>query len=362
MPYTVMQEYMGYFDAIRKGTARNNVTIAAALSDIGSSPATLVLTMAGDGVWTLSANTTIPANVTLLIPPGVTVFRATGVTLTLNGPVLAHQPNWETGPGITVRNTTAPIEMSAMKTSALTVNTPLGAQGLLVTTPGLSPAPSVGLNTGLSGGNNIPFITLYRDPAVTADNWVISNNLNFQFSVSHAGQAARLAVTDQGTWIGDNTITPNPSHMLQLAVGDAFMPGGGPWGNSTSDARLKKNVSDFTMGLAVAVQLVSKYYEYNGLGDTVDDGKQYVGFIADDLVAIVPHMVGHDTTRKLHPDDPTTTDFYTTNEGSLVHILLNAVKELATRVEALEAVMVTTRGAGESEESAEPRAPRRRHS
>jgi hypothetical protein len=105
------------------------------------------------------------------------------------------------------------------------------------------------------------------------------------------------------------------------------MPGGGPWLNSSSDARLKQNISLFTDGLNVALRLTPKWYEYNGLGGMPKDGRRYVGFVAQDVLEVAPYMVGVDPDRKLHPEDAATTEVYTMHEAALPHILLNAIQE-----------------------------------
>src|SRR4030095_13639798 len=96
-------------------------TLAAALAGIGSSPSILVVTFAGDGIWTLASSLTIPSHVTLWIPPGVTINRASGVTLTLSGPLVSFGTAWETGPGTTVRSLGAFLEMNRINARHLLV-------------------------------------------------------------------------------------------------------------------------------------------------------------------------------------------------------------------------------------------------
>src|SRR5580704_1647263 len=73
--------------------------------------------------------------------------------------------------------------------------------------------------------------------------------------------------------------------------GGAEMPGGGMWGNSSSDARVKKDIKDFHPGLAELVRLHAVRYKYNGLGGTQDDGHEFVGVIAQELEKVMPEMV-----------------------------------------------------------------------
>jgi hypothetical protein len=65
------------------GGALNSTTINAALTAIGASAKTLVLT---PGDWAMSASITVPANVVLKMQPAAKIVRSSG-TLTINGPV-----------------------------------------------------------------------------------------------------------------------------------------------------------------------------------------------------------------------------------------------------------------------------------
>jgi hypothetical protein len=75
-----------YIDALGEygsGTAYTQSTIEAALTAIGTTnKATMLLR---PGTWAVTANLTIPANVTLKIPAGAVLSVATGKTLTING-------------------------------------------------------------------------------------------------------------------------------------------------------------------------------------------------------------------------------------------------------------------------------------
>jgi hypothetical protein len=360
MPHMVAQEHMGYVDALRYGTARNNTTLAAALSAIGSSPATLVVTFAGDGVWTLSANLTVPATVTLLIPQGVTLFRSTGVTLTVNGPILSHSSTWETGPGTTSRGVGAPMEMSAIKSALVQVSSSPSVGGFQFSTAGVTPSPGFTMTTGISGSDIVPFFNLVRDPSTPTSNWVISNNLtDKQFTVSHPGGQAYFAVTNTGSWFGNGSAVPTPTHTLQLSANDAFMPGGGPWGSS-SDSRLKTVVHPFAEGLATLQALPDPIvYTYNGKGTMPDDGTEYIGMIADAVQPVAPYMVST-YQAKLDPEDAAPTDLLALNNGAMVYILMNAVRELAARVAALETPLTRASAAAPAVEEEDPpaQAPR----
>lgn len=66
------------------GGALNSTTINAAITAIGSSAKTLVLT---PGAWTLDGSVTTPANITLKMQNGAVISRQGSNVLTINGPV-----------------------------------------------------------------------------------------------------------------------------------------------------------------------------------------------------------------------------------------------------------------------------------
>jgi hypothetical protein len=93
-------------------------------------------------------------------------------------------------------------------------------------------------------------------------------------------------------------------------------------GNVTaySDARLKENVQTIRDAVALVGRMRGVFY------DRVDTGKAGVGVIAQEMQEIVPQVV-------IRNSDDTLSVAY----GNLVGVLIEAVKELSVRVEALEA-------------------------
>ena len=376
MPDMVAQQHMGYYDARRQGAARTEATLAAAISAIGSTPTMLVVSYTGDGVWTIGSNLTSPAHITLYIPPGVTINVATGVTLTINGGIISYNPNWATGPGTIVRGTGTAMEFSTVKATSLAVNqNPASVPAIQVTAPGsvetldftLYPTLDVG------GGLNVPVprLNLIRDPANHVRNWQISNHLSYMLNISHTGSGVlgqgHIGLTDTGLWVGNGSVVPAPTHLLHLQLDDAFKPGDGTW-DFPSDQRLKNVVRPYTDGLAMLQALPAPIvYTWNGKANTPVDGTEYIGMIGQDVQPVAPYMI-NTYQDKLEPTDPEPTDILQMNDSSMTYALLNAVRELADRVEALEATIATLNGHGpqvaeasaEHDETASPRASRRR--
>jgi len=123
----------------------------------------------------------------------------------------------------------------------------------------------------------------------------------------------------------------------------------GTW-NVNSDERMKKEVTDYTHGLTEVRQLNPVAFKYNGEGGTVDDGIERFGLIAQQVQPILPELVGSkpfipipETKEQEDPPDPTDReapvpiDYLTLDPGRLIYSLVNAIKELADRLEVLEA-------------------------
>jgi hypothetical protein len=174
----------------------------------------------------------------------------------------------------------------------------------------------------------------------------------------------------QGLWIDG---------AINLAIaGQAYKPGGGVWAD-VSDARIKTVVGDYQQGLHQVLKLKPVIYTYRG-NDTLtsafevmgpsEDGKetvalggrhvgpapypasphimparerkQFVGFVAQDIEAIFPDMV---SKRAGYIDGQAVSDLRQVDASSLTYALVNAVKELAARVTALEAEVAALKAA-----------------
>lgn len=361
MPHMLAQEHMGFVDALRYGTARTEVTLAAAVTAIGSTKAILVATLAGDGVWTIGANLTIPANITLWIPPGVTVSRGAGITLTIAGQLVSFSSGWETGSGTTVRTFAENVYTEFTRlVPYLGVQVPFEGNCFIA---GATGARQIILNNRIAGGpaTNNAAIQFLMPPFVPgADNWEMGvNDTSHYWYVARPGGAGRLVVAEAGLGVSNGSVPNTPTHVLQMAVDDAFK-GTTLW-SIPSDARLKTVLGDFTDGLATLQALPqSVRFTWNGKGGTVDDGLEHYGRIAQDVQAVAPYLI-REYQDKLEPTDAAPTTLLSANDSPLIEVLINAVKELAARVEGLEAALATTRRASTADETEEPpRTSRRR--
>jgi hypothetical protein len=135
------------------------------------------------------------------------------------------------------------------------------------------------------------------------------------------------------------TTAPGPN-MLFDSNGNLTITGnigqkasGTTWQNP-SDRRLKDEIEDYATGLAAIVQLQPRTFVYNGKGGSPAGLRGY-GFIADEIAPVMPETVAV-RAGKLDAADEDETDIQTLDQSNLILALVNAVKELATRVATLE--------------------------
>ena len=332
MAYMVAQDHEGIYDAIRSGTSRTSATIAAAIATIGSAVMTLVLTKAGDGVWTITSNLTIPSNITLQVPPGVTVFRNSGVTLTIQGVVVAWSSTWDTGPGTTVRSPSALREQSGVFARNVSVLATAAGEGLFVSNAqGTGPYKRVRIYTDNgAGGVGIQMSQLDNN---NSWNWQMSANTGGGISWNLAGAVVIMHLLPTGLGLGPNN-TPSPSYYLQLNGDFAAKPNGGSWTNPVSSRAFKDIHGDFTDGLDVLKKLQPVRFHYDGQCGMPTD-QEFIGLVAEDVQEAAPYMI-RPSFMRLRDDDTHHTEVMGMNDSELRFILRNAILELDTRIKVLE--------------------------
>lgn len=155
-------------------------------------------------------------------------------------------------------------------------------------------------------------------------------------SVSQAGGQVNFGVSASGKVIvgDDNDLIDDANnvvlHILQVS-GDAYKSvGGGAWKN-TSDARIKEEVRDLDLGLLELRRIRPVRFRYNGRAGT-NAGEAGVGVLGQEIETVLPETI----QRVNVPDDPELNDMRVFDASALTFVLINAVKELAERVEILE--------------------------
>jgi hypothetical protein len=120
----------------------------------------------------------------------------------------------------------------------------------------------------------------------------------------------------------------NPNYLLQLGSNSAAKPGSDAW-TIASDRRLKKDIRPFEDGLGVLKKINPVWYQYNGLAQIPNDGKNYVGIIAQEMQLVAPYTIG------FFKDPETNTEYLNYDSNALTYILINSIKEQQAEIEAL---------------------------
>jgi Chaperone of endosialidase len=168
-------------------------------------------------------------------------------------------------------------------------------------------------------------------------------NANAQDDAAKPSWAAQVNISSDsffvqrspaGSTTQTNVLVIDAALNMTLAGSVAVKASGTTWANP-SDRRLKDDIEDYPTGLAAIVQLQPRTFVYNGKGGSTAGMRGY-GFVADEIAPVMPETVGV-RPGKLDAADEDETDIQTLDQSNLILALVNAVKELASRVAALEA-------------------------
>jgi hypothetical protein len=307
-----------------------------------------------------SAATFGVGNVTLAPPTGPATLAATangaastGLFLTKGASGQANNIVGKTGANnrwvIALGNTTA--ESGSNVGSDFSINN-YDDNGNALTTPfSLNRANGAAAFSGsasFGGGTSSPNYTATQGQIVvakgSATNPVIwmndggSNRLGLYFNVGSG--TTTLVDVYSGASLG---IDPGGSFSYSGGSGVAYKPNGGTW-TAPSDSRIKRVLGDYELGLDQLMRIQPIRYVYKG-NDAVAEGEPspharvaeretpFVGLVADDVMGVFPEMVSQ---REGFIDGQRVTDLKDLDTTSLIYALVNAVKTLAARVEALE--------------------------
>lgn len=135
----------------------------------------------------------------------------------------------------------------------------------------------------------------------------------------------------EGANSGRFHIVDNTAGAIRIVIqpnGDCFNQTG-TW-NALSDVAAKRDIAPYTRGLADLVQLRPVSFNYNGALGSQDDGRRHVGLVAQEVEPHLPEVVG----RIEAPGGGG--EAATLDSGRLMFAVLNAIRELADKVERLE--------------------------
>jgi Chaperone of endosialidase len=184
-----------------------------------------------------------------------------------------------------------------------------------ITAAGALQALSGTVNTGINGGGGL---VIYRQDGGTGQYFQITATSGQLLCYSSANAVNAF----QATAAGDFYI-----------AGQSYKPGGGSW-VATSDSRLKTAVTPYNASLDAICALRPISYRYNGRAG-LPEGRTFYGLAAEDVESVMPEMIGS-YLAKLDPDDAADSELLTVDTTPMIFALVNAVRELKARIEALK--------------------------
>lgn len=98
-------------------------------------------------------------------------------------------------------------------------------------------------------------------------------------------------------------------------------------GTCASDARIKKDIHPFQLGLEALLGIEPVNFKYNGLGGFNQDEKVQVGVVAQQIEKSAPSLVKRQLVQ-LHPGDDVKTEIKVVDYGSFTYVIINAIKQL----------------------------------
>lgn len=180
----LLQEDASIVNPLQYGSALDSTTMNAAITAIGANNRVLMLT---EGTWTISANVTVPRNITLFVPQGARVTINNGITLTLNGPYDFHDPAWYTGLGtLTVNYRQEPLNnsfvlsdcvpsvpVSSLTFAAFACNAFVSASNLLM------PVRQAAAAVTLANTDGVHWIAACRDTDSPVSGWTRTSGTHY---------------------------------------------------------------------------------------------------------------------------------------------------------------------------------------
>lgn len=162
-------------------------------------------------------------------------------------------------------------------------------------------------------------------------------------SIRQNGNQVRLGITANGrVVVGGESEIGGSDVDFQVSGTAGKTSAGNTWVN-LSDARVKEDVRDLDAGLEQLRRVRPVRFRYNGKAGT-RAGEEGVGIVAQEIEEVFPEMVRRTSARIADDPDGEGLRFY--DGSALTFVLVNAVKELADKLERL------TAGASEPEGSA----------
>jgi hypothetical protein len=159
-------------------------------------------------------------------------------------------------------------------------------------------------------------------------------------SVRQNGGTVRLGVTTDGNVIvgGDQNLPGAAANTRLQVTGPAFKSDGSTAWATTSDARVKTDVHDLELGLRELQAIRPVRFRFNGKGGT-DAGRSGIGVLGQEMEKVVPETISRVPAQLDGRND----ELLVYDSSALTYVLINAVKELAAKVQQLEGELARSR-------------------
>lgn len=156
---------------------------------------------------------------------------------------------------------------------------------------------------------------------------------NQPISISHGRIQSRVFIMGDGrTIVGNNGPVDAATELFQVNGSAGKTTGGNTWA-VISDKRVKQDIKPFEDGLKKLMDVRPVQFRYNGVSNT-DPQEEEVGIIAQEIEKVFPYMVSKRNKSGEVKELPK--NLLSFNGNALTYVMVNSIKELATRVEALE--------------------------
>lgn len=200
-----------------QGLNRTQTTIQNCVNSLGSLNRSIKFS---PGTWTIESNTTIPANLTAIIPAGCVFSISSGVTLTFSGPVKTDSDNFKTGSGTLtykddrmLQSVAGTNTVTASTLSTLTVLKD-GQDFLII--PAVTNTGAVTINVNSTGAVNTRKNQSGGVVALVANDF-IANNL---YRITYVAAGPYYIVTNVSSYAQGADIASATTINLDTATGD----------------------------------------------------------------------------------------------------------------------------------------------
>jgi len=154
----------------------------------------------------------------------------------------------------------------------------------------------------------------------------------------------RLGISTTGqVIIGSDSNLPGSANQALQVSGSAFKNDGNANWAFTSDARVKEDIRDLDAGLAELRRVRPVRYRYNGRAGT-QAGLEGVGVLGQEIEQIFPETIEKVSASGTSSDE--IDELRVFNPSALTFVLINAVKQLAQKVDVLEQALARREAAG----------------